>query len=80
MQELSAIVPAREKQTIIKAAISKVYELFNYLFWEDFLIERYTSDNLLAPIFCLGSSVLLSNCNLISIGQYTTLELFWYVS
>jgi hypothetical protein len=30
MQELSAIVPAREKQTIIKTAISKVYELLNY--------------------------------------------------
>jgi hypothetical protein len=29
MQELSAIVPARDKQTIIKTAISKVIALSN---------------------------------------------------
>jgi len=29
MQELSAIVPARDKQTIIKTAISKVDTLLN---------------------------------------------------
>jgi hypothetical protein len=37
MQELSAIVPARDKQTIIKTAISKVDTLFYYCAYELFL-------------------------------------------
>jgi len=37
MQELSAIVPARDKQTIIKTAISKVDTLLNNSAYDYFL-------------------------------------------
>jgi hypothetical protein len=49
MHEPSAILPAQEKQTIIKIALGNVYELRNYLLWEDFLIKGYICDKLLTP-------------------------------
>jgi hypothetical protein len=60
MQELSAIVPARDKQTIIKTAISKVDILANYCAWQFFftLSKRYFCDNSLTVTY----SVLVVSC------------------
>ena len=45
MQELSAIVPAKDKQTIIKTAISKVVALYIFA---DIISEHYFCEVLLS--------------------------------
>ena len=50
MQELSAIVPARDKQTIIKTAISKVDALSNSI--EKVLMNSVFNHKFLSTIKC----------------------------
>lgn len=94
-QELSAIVPAREKQTIVKTAISKVH--IYYFKKLDFDLDAAVrvsiqkecsfclNDSLRCYLFdaiiwhIFGSSVQQYNCSLIFIEQFTISAQFWFV-
>lgn len=81
IQELSAIVPAKEKHNIVKTAISKVHTCclseFKIAKCLKLLRDICMLLNLYYYVNC--SSVRQSSCNLTFIGLFTTLELFWLV-
>lgn len=78
-KELSIIVPAREKQTIVRSAISKVnkyyknFTFFLIIFHHEWIVINHIYNH-------LWSFVQQYSCNLTSTEQFTTLALFWSVS